>query len=140
MNNELFAIKLYEMEKAYGHLQSRIRVCQSADQAKIRQELARLEDECLENEIMLSNTAHCSRTPLASRLAQAQLTCRQSSEACLHAALAQNDDAAEQANAAALYAEYAIDQAVQSMNHALHAVLLALDMQLTAEKESEVPS
>lgn len=140
MVNGLFTIKLYEMEKAYGHLQSRIQICQSADQQKIRQELARLEDECMENEVMLSNAAHCSRTPMVSQLAQAQLTCRNSSEACLNAVLMKYDDAAEQANATALYAEYAIDQAMQTMNHALHAVLVALDKQLTADKEREVPT
>ena len=41
----IFAIKLYELERQYGHMQSRLRLCQQADQPKIRQELQRTEDE-----------------------------------------------------------------------------------------------
>lgn len=135
MRKGLFAIKLDEMERMYGHLQSRLQISQSEDQHKIRREIERLKDECLENEVMLQKTAHTSRTPMAAQLAEAQLKCRRESECCLETLLEQTSGIDAQAEAATLYAEFAIDQATQVMNHALYAALIALDKQLTAEKE-----
>ena len=36
LNQEIFAIKLYEMEQEYGTLQSRLHICGGEDHEKIR--------------------------------------------------------------------------------------------------------
>lgn len=135
MRKGLFAVKLDEMERMYGRLQCRLQISQTEDQDKILREIERLKNECLENEVMLQKTVQASRTPMAAQLAQAQLICRRESEHCLETLLKQTEDSEEQAEAATLYAEFAIDQATLTMNHALYAALIALDKQLTAEKE-----
>ena len=50
-NEGMFAIKLYELEKQYGRMQSRLRLCQEEeDHEKILQQLQSMMDEFRENE------------------------------------------------------------------------------------------
>lgn len=140
MRNGLFAIKLYELEKSYAHLQSRIEICQTANHAKIQSEIGKLKDECFENDLLLQKAARVSRTPMASRLAEAQLAYSREAQRILDEALNQTPDSEEQMDASALYAEYAIDQATQAMNHALLAVLTALEKQHICDDTQEVPT
>ncbi len=140
MRNGLFAIKLYELEKSYAHLQSRIEICQTANHERIQNEIHKLTDETIENELLLQKAAKSSRTPLAARLAEAQLTYSRETQNILNEALKQINDSEDQMDAAALYAEYAIDQATQAMKYALLAVLTALEMQHTSNETKEVPT
>ncbi len=137
----LFAVKLREMEKAYVRLQCRIELCQSTDQDRLLKEIDILKDECLENDILLRKTAQGSRTPEVAELAGVQLTYDQHAQQCLEKTLSQSAASDEQAEAATVYAEFAIDQAIQSMNHALLAALIAVEKQLTVMEENtkEVP-
>ena len=75
----IFAIKLYELEQQYGHMQSRLRLCQQADQPKIRQELQRTEDEYRENELLLQENVKGSRSPAVAALAPSCTISRRSS-------------------------------------------------------------
>lgn len=133
----IFNIKLYEMERAYGHLQSRVQLCQTADHAKIQNEINALIDECLENEVLLTKASERSRTPLVAELSQAQAAFSKQSQECLQRALAEPKDLNEQAEAATVYAEFAVDQAMQAMNYALLSSLNAIDLQLTADEAAK---
>ena len=42
---EVFAIKLYELEQQYGKLQTRLRLCGKESHRKIREELQKVKDE-----------------------------------------------------------------------------------------------
>ena len=53
----------------------------------------------------------------------------------LHSEL--SDEAQDKAEAGALYAEYAIDVAVQSMRYALIAVMKAIDAQMDCDEKKE---
>ena len=44
-NREIFSAKLEEMERQYGRMQSRIRICGQEDQEKIRKELQKAAEE-----------------------------------------------------------------------------------------------
>ena len=137
----LFAVKLRELEREYGRLQSRIYLFQGKDDAQLRQGLARLEDECRENRLLLGERIRASRSPAVAALAQAQLEYGRRAEQILNGELpdemrGRNKSCAEdQAEAMTLYAEYAIDFATQAMHSALAAALSALLLQRRAEKE-----
>ena len=136
INEGMFAVKLYELERQYGRMQSRLRLC--------RQELQRVMEEYQEDELLLLNNVENSRSPAVAALAGAQLDYSRRAEEILEQELpeylrdedgsAPEEGAKHQAEAAALYAEYAIDFAVQSMRYALMTALKAMDMQMDSEE------
>lgn len=144
INEGMFAVKLYELERQYGRMQSRLRLCQQDDHQKIRQELQRVMEEYQEDELLLLNNVENSRSPAVAALAGAQLDYSHRAEEILEQELpeylqdedgsAPEEGAKHQAEAAALYAEYAIDFAVQSMRYALMTALKAMDMQMDSEE------
>lgn len=73
INEGMFAVKLYELERQYGRMQSRLRLCQQDDHQKIRQELQRVMEEYQEDELLLLNNVENSRSPAVAALAGAQL-------------------------------------------------------------------
>lgn len=144
INEGMFAVKLYELEREYGRMQSRLRLCQQDNHQKIRQELQRVTEEYQEDELLLLNNVENSRSPAVAALADAQLDYSRRAEKILEQELpeylqdedgsAPEEGAEHQAEAAALYAEYAIDFAVQSMRYALMTALKAMDMQMDSEE------
>lgn len=144
INEGMFAVKLYELERQYGRMQSRLRLCQQDDHQKIRQELQRVMEEYQEDELLLLNNVENSRSPAVAALAGAQLDYSRRAEEILEQELpeylrdedgsAPEEGAKHQAEAAALYAEYAIDFAVQSIRYALMTALKAMDMQMDSEE------
>ena len=49
LSEGMFAVKLYELEREYGRMQSRLRLCQQDGHQKIRQELQRITEEYQED-------------------------------------------------------------------------------------------
>ncbi|HIS68313.1 MAG TPA: hypothetical protein IAA58_02970 [Candidatus Gallacutalibacter stercoravium] len=143
INEGIFAIKLYELEQQYGRMQSRLHLCQTEDHSKIRQELQKSTDEYKENEILLKNNVEGSRSPAVAALAGAQLEYFQTVRRILEQELPDylhsetSTSPEDRTEAAALYAEYAIDFAVQSARYALIAALKAIDQQMNSEEQKE---
>ena len=144
LHDGMFAIKLNELEKQYGRLQSRLRICLKENHKKIRQELQKAMDEYKESDLLLQESVKGCRSPAVAALSGAQLDYFQTAEELLEQKLPDylKSEAAtsgeSESEAAALYAEYAIDFAVRSMNYALIAALKAIDTQMnTEEKEDE---
>ena len=69
LSEEIFAIKLYELEQQFGKLQSRLYICQQQDHSKIKQQLQNITDEYLENELLLKKSAAESRSSTVTLLA-----------------------------------------------------------------------
>lgn len=143
LNQEIFAIKLYEMEQEYGTLQSRLHICGGEDHEKIRQELQKARDEYKEQSLLLQKRIEGSRSKAVSELAAAQLEYSRKTEALLKNQVAKylhseaNSVREDEAEAATLYAEYALDFATQAMKYALLASLTAIDLQMGAEEQEE---
>ena len=137
----VFAVKLYELEQQYGKLRSRLCLCMKEDHPKIRQELQKALDEYRENIILLQENVKGCRSPAIAAMAGMQLDYFKHAHEILEKELPEyldSETSTSQENkteAAALYAEYAIDFAVQSMNYALIAALRAIDEQMNAEEE-----
>lgn len=137
----MFAVKLYELERQYGRMQSRLRLCQQDDHQKIRQELQHVTEEYQEEELLLKQNVENSRSPAVSALSAAQLEYSRRAKEIFDRELPvylreeSETDRERQAEASALYAEYAIDFAVQAMQYALMSTLKAIDVEMDTEEE-----
>ena len=141
INQEIFAVKLYEMEQEYGKLQSRIRICGQENHDKILEELKKTTDEYKEYSLILQKSAENSRSPAVAELSRAQLEYSRKMEQLLKGELEKemhsegNSLPEDKAEAITLYSEYALDLASQAMRYALIASLSAMDLQLKAEEQ-----
>ena len=138
---ELFATKLRELEQEHERIRSRLRLCQGEDRQQVRQELDQLTREIDETDAALRQAADTSHSPAVAALSAAQLEyedrvgriLREKLPRYLHCAA--TDAASDRAEAAALYAEYAMDFAAQAMRRALQSALAAVELQLEQEEK-----
>ncbi|HIR93577.1 MAG TPA: hypothetical protein IAB98_09195 [Candidatus Egerieimonas intestinavium] len=95
----------------------------------------------MSSELALRAKTENSRSAAVSALSRAQEEYYRQIEAILQEKLPRylhNQDSTQtedQAEAAALYAEYAVDFAVQSMRYALIAAMTAIDLQMTSQEQ-----
>ena len=142
LRDGIFAVKLCELERQYGLLQTRLELCQGAGHEKIRDILQDELNDYRENALLMERRAEGSRSPAVAELASAQRDYTRRMEEILRDKLprlmhGEEDPREEQAEAAALYAEYAIDFASQAMRSALVAALMAMDQQMNCEEEQQ---
>ena len=143
LNQDIFAVKLYEMEKQYGRLQSRLRICGRENREKLQAELEHAKEEYEENSLLHKQSIQGSRSPAVAELAQVQWEymhkvedlLKEKAEPFFHCEATSKEE--DQAEAASLYAEYAMDFATQAMQYALIVALTAMDLQRNAEKKKE---
>ena len=104
-------------------------------------ELQKAVDEYREHAEILRKNVEGSRSRAVTELARTQLEYSQAMEKLFDGSLEQyfqSEDGSRlenQVEATTLYAEYAMDYAMQTMRHALIAALTAMDLQLTAEEQ-----
>ena len=132
LRDGMFAVKLCELEHQYGLLRSRLELCQGADHEKIRHLLADVLDDYRENALLLEQSAEGCRSPAVAELAGVQRDYSKRMEELLRDRLprlmhGEEDPQEERAEAAALFAEYAIDFAAQGVRSALLAALAAME-------------
>ena len=72
ISEDLFAMKLYEMEQQYGKLQGRLRVCCRERREELQEELKKAKAEYEVNALLLRKSVEGSRSPAVKKLAQAQ--------------------------------------------------------------------
>ena len=140
LRDGMFAVKLCELEHQYGLLRSRLELCQGADHEKIRHLLADVMDDYRENALLLEQSAEGCRSPAVAELAGVQRDYSKRMEELLRDRLprlmhGEEDPQEERAEAAALFAEYAIDFAAQGVRSALLAALAAMDQQMNCEEQ-----
>lgn len=143
-NSGIFSAKLHELERQYGQTVSRLRLYPQAEHEEVCRELNRLWQEFRENELLMQKNVAGCHSPAVAALAAAQLEYDLSVEHILKDELPGylhsegNDRSEDQAEAASLYAEYAIDFAAQSLRHALLAVLSAIDLEMSCEEKAKL--
>lgn len=139
LQHGMFTAKLQELEQEYGHLQSRIRLLQGTHTEQLQPEREQLEAECRQHASLLDEAVHSCRCPAMARLAQLQRDYGQQTETLLQTGVIQRDPDGvpiryrDDAETMALYAEFAIDFATQSMRHALMAAFRAAELQIQAD-------
>lgn len=137
INKGIFAVKLYELERQYGMLRSRLQICQGGDREKLRRSIEALRDECRANDVMMQGKISGSKSPFVAELYQAQLSYDERTEGDITKLVSACKTPDARADAIALYAEFAIDFATQAMNHALLAAMYAVDAQISADEDEE---
>ena len=125
LRDGMFAVKLCELEHQYGLLRSRLELCQGADHEKIRHLLADVLDDYRENALLLAGVQRDYSKRMEELL-------RDRLPRLMHG---EEDPQEERAEAAALFAEYAIDFAAQGVRSALLAALAAMDQQMNCEEQ-----
>ncbi|MBR1423511.1 MAG: hypothetical protein IJ571_08750 [Ruminococcus sp.] len=127
LKNELFAVKLYELQKAYDTLLSCVEALSGKDRSKLAKRFDTVRGELDEELRSLKRYSGYSRLPLVSMLSKVQLDYYEK-----FGEIAEEDaDNYEMDNAekTALCAEYLIDSAVYSVRQAMAAALRAALMQ-----------
>lgn len=125
--NGMFSAKLREMEREYGTMQRELRRLEAGRENSPR-ELDEIWREYEEQLARLERTARTCRSPAMARMADLQREYERKMEQILEERLT-GAGAEGQAEAAALYAEYAMDFAVQTMRYALMAALSAAQLE-----------
>ena len=124
--NGMFSAKLREMEREYGTMQRELRRLEAGRENSPR-ELERIWREYEERLARLERTARTCRSPAMARMADLQREYERKMEQILQERL--TGAGAEGQAEAALYAEYAMDFAVQTMRYALMAALSAAQLE-----------
>ena len=140
LRDGMFAVKLEELDRQYGHLRSRLEQCLDADHQRVREILRDVLGECRESDWLLRRSAEGCRCQAVAELAEAQRAYARRTEEILQREMpcmmaGEDGPQEERAESAALYAEYAMDYAAQSMRGALAAALTALDLQMDCEEK-----
>ena len=142
LSQGIFSIKLYELEQQYAEMLSRLQICQQEDHQKLSAELQRVKDEYRSKELVLQNSIKNSRSKAVATLSDAQLHYLHQAREILQRELPEylhsegSSRIEDQAEAASLYAEYAVDFAAQSARYALIAAMTAIDLQMTLEEQT----
>lgn len=135
---ELFTVKLYELELQYQEMKSQIALMEQKDHKKIRQELQKRKNAYNKTIHLLQEKMSDCRSPAVKALNEAQAAYDLQIQTIMREDLTHymgGDDRQEaKAEAKALYAEYSIDFAVQAAQSALLAVLSALDEQMNFQE------
>lgn len=136
MAYEILSVKMYELDKKISRMQSRIQMSQSSEHDRIRAETEALRKECAEADAELSNRLRHSKSRMVAQLADTyaeieRLIQRTASE--MEALDGGRGDAAT-VDEKILYAEYALDFAMQAADHALLASMEALDTYMYSEE------
>lgn len=142
LNHNLFASKLSELDAEYTQMISKIKLCHKGTHEEILQTQKALWDECMEQETRLEEVIASGRSQAVTELSAMQLHYFREIRGVLEEKLPRYLDAMSKptdnsrAEAMALYAEFAIDSAIQAMRYALHAAFSAVELQMsTAETD-----
>lgn len=137
MAYEILSIKMYELDKKIGRLQSRIQISESEDHDRIRSEITGLRRECEENRTELANRLKHSRN---SKVAVLNESYEEIERAIKHATDQLEDGGQKEdlcADERILFAEYTLDFAMQAVNHALLVSMEALDACMSQQEEKQ---
>ena len=141
LEHGIFAVKLCELEREYGRLQSRMQLFQGKKTDQVRQERERLQDEYHEHDLLLGEMAASCRSHAMAGLAALQRDYERQVEALLQAGVTEQPgngctDSQDRAETMTLYAEFTLDFATQMMRHALITALNALELQMQADEQT----
>ena len=133
---KLFYCKLDELGREYQLMQTHIALALDKHPDLLFEELESLEQEILQNHAKLEDFVSFSRSPAVSQLSSAHLDyCQKMEGITRNLLLNMNETSEECAEAAALYAEYAMDFATQTTRFALIAAMEAIILQNELEAE-----
>lgn len=139
-----FTAKLNELKGSYGWLQDQIEACQDKSPGQLHALLIQIINACNKRDRLLAQQTQGSRMQAVSKLAQMQLEYQRSIESVLDSELTEEmhgNNATHleaRAEACSIFAEYAIDFALQATYYAFGAAIKALELEaLVNEHQNE---
>ena len=119
-----FQSKLAELKREQDRLEQKMLLCYEGSREDIREVKQALTAECQDDERRLEEMADSSRSEAVSEMAKVQLEHYRKAK-----------ESMEQSEAAALYAEFAVDHAIHAAKSALLAACIAMEMQMEIEEK-----
>lgn len=135
MANEIFSIKMYELDQKIGRLRSRIEIIESSDHDRIRSEISGLRGECAENRAELVSRMKYSKNRRVAVLSESYEEMEQMIKNAMDKLEHGGENEAFSADERILLAEYTLDFAMQAVNHALLVSMEALDAYMSQEEK-----
>lgn len=138
MAHEMLSVKLYEMEQKISQMHSRIWLSEMSDHEQIKSEIEALEKECKENEFAIRKKIQFSKAKSVSRIWEAY---GKVEEVIQEFQQEVGSSSAEQwkqeltAEEKLLFAEYALDFAMEMANRATLISMEAIEAQMSKEEE-----
>lgn len=137
MSHEILSVKLCELDNKIGRMHSRIQLSETADHWQLKSEIEALQKECMEDERVIRNNLQFSRAKSVNRISRAYekiegiiAEAREEMGAYVDESQSRELSAEERL----LFAEYALDFAVEAAERALLISLEAIDAQRTQEE------
>ena len=137
MTNDIFSVKLYEMDKAIGQIHSRVEQGEKDSPEQLAEDIRVLRNECRENRENLHNKMKYSKAKLVGRISEAYERVDQVIQEVqqqLGISFAEEQISELSAENKILMAEYLLDFAMLAADHAL---LTSLEV-IKAQKEQPV--
>ena len=137
MAHEILAVKLCELDRKVGELHGRIQQSETTTQQQLRQEIQDLRAECKSSDQMLRNNLKFSRAKKVRKLADAYAEVMQIVRETKDSLKYPDWDTFQKEASAEekiLMAEYALDFAMQTADHALLISMEAIDAQMTQQE------
>lgn len=130
MAHEILLVKLYEMNKEFAKLHSRIELTGTSDLEQIKTEIKVLHKECQENRLILQNQLKFSRAPKVRQISVAydriEAIIKEAQKDLFEKSWSEEMTEEEMA----LLAEYSLDFAMQAANNALLVSMEAIRLQM----------
>ena len=130
MAHEILLVKLYEMNKEFAKLHSRIELTGTSDLEQIKTEIKVLHKECQENRLILQNQLKFSRAPKVRQISVAydriEAIIKEAQKDLFEKSWLEEMTEEEMA----LLAEYSLDFAMQAANNALLVSMEAIRLQM----------
>lgn len=137
MTNDIFSVKLYEMDKAIGQIHSRVEQGEKDSPEQLAEDIRVLRNECRKNRENLHNKMKYSKAKLVGRISEAYERVDQVIQEVqqqLGISFAEEQISELSAENKILMAEYLLDFAMLAADHALLTSLEAIK----AQKEQPV--
>lgn len=137
MTNDIFSVKLYEMDKAIGQIHSRVEQGEKDSPEQLAEDIRVLRNECRENRENLHNKMKYSKAKLVGRISEAYERVDQVIQEVQQQfgiSFAEEQISELSAENKILMAEYLLDFAMLAADHALLTSLEAIK----AQKEQPV--
>lgn len=140
MAHEILSVKLCELDEKIRRIHSRVQMSESALHGQIAGEITELRKECEETEEMLWEELKFSQSDTVSGISEAYGEVQQIIQKMkdkMNEPVQDNEDEASLVERKILFAEYALDFAMQAANQALLISMEAIDAQMTLQEKAE---
>lgn len=140
MAHEILSVKLYEMDKEFARLHTRIELSETANLEQIKEEIKVLQKQCEEGKLTLRNQLKHSKAKKVKKISEAydeieEIINKTQDGLCNPVSDTWKEEMTEEKMI--LLAEYSLDFAMQAANNALLLSMEAISAQLEKQKRQE---